>query len=236
MAHFDIKEVPAGLIYDVASSLDDLIVLYRKKGVMVPEASFVDPNAVEEELLSIASAEASATPTVAPEARVKRREGEDEEKGQEAWENLAKGQGPPVSRHPLYTGSSLLDYSDPTATSSPSTSPTPKPLVSSSPSSNTHWVEDEIHSPLFTTLISVLDRMQGSKHASTRGRNTWQSRQVGGQGDPFYRDSEGFDQGIQMTIEHGRAVFREKWGHRDCDIAAVGLVPGDAWRVVHDWD
>lgn len=78
--------------------------------------------------------------------------------------------------------------------------------------------------------------MQGSKHENSRGRNTWQSRQVGGQGDPFYRDSEGFDQGIQMTIEHGRNVFAQKWGHRDCDIVAKGLVPTDAWRVEHDWD
>lgn len=49
-------------------------------------------------------------------------------------------------------------------------------------------------------------------------------------------DSAGFEQGIQMTIEHGRAVFREKWGHRDCDIYAVGLRADDAWRVEHDWD
>jgi hypothetical protein len=48
MAGFNIEDRPAGLIWDVASSLNDLIVLYRKKkdpnGVKVPEASFKDPN------------------------------------------------------------------------------------------------------------------------------------------------------------------------------------------------
>ena len=39
-----------------------------------------------------------------------------------------------------------------------------------------------------------------------------------------------------MTIDHGRAVFAEKWGHRDCDISAIGLRPEDAWKVEHDWD
>jgi hypothetical protein len=35
----------------------------------------------------------------------------------------------------------------------------------------------------------------------------------------------GFEQAIQMTIDHGRAVFAEKWGHRDCDIVGLG------WRL-----
>lgn len=39
-----------------------------------------------------------------------------------------------------------------------------------------------------------------------------------------------------MTIEHGRAVFREKWGHRDCDTVSIGLKPEDAWKVLHDWE
>ena len=70
--------------------------------------------------------------------------------------------------------------------------------------------------------------MQHSKATSKAGRNTWQARQSGGHGEPFYRDAAGFETGILMTIEHGRAVFREKWGHRDCDICQVGLRAGDA--------
>ncbi|KUJ06475.1 uncharacterized protein LY89DRAFT_678740 [Mollisia scopiformis] len=231
MAHFDIKEVPAGLIYDVASSLDDLIVLYRKTGPETPEASFKDPNAIEEELKAIAESEAAASKAGLGEnnEEVKKTEKRDEDKtesdiqAEKAWEKFAEGQKPPGG------AGSTTSTSTSTSTISPATAtPTPE--------SSGEWTEDTIFSPAFQKLMQVLDRMQGSKHENTRGRNTWQSRQVGGQGDPFYRDSEGFDQGIQMTIEHGRRVFADKWGHRDCDIVAKGLVPEDAWRVEHDWD
>jgi hypothetical protein len=104
------------------------------------------------------------------------------------------------------------------------------------PTSPKNWEDDEIRSQSFDDMIKILDTMQHSKWANARGRNTWQARQTGGQGDPFYRDSAGFDIGIQMTIEHGRAVFREKWGHRDCDIVDMGLMPDDAWKMEHDWD
>jgi hypothetical protein len=177
MAGFSIEEKPAGLIYDVASSLDDLLVLYRQtKGpndLKVPKASFHDPNRLEEVLESIAESE-----TEMAKAGLGEREVRDLDVG---------------------------------------------------------WEEDHVGSPNFAHLTNVLDRMQGSKGENRRGRNTWQGRQMGGKGDPFYRDSAGFEQAIQMTIEHGRAVFREKWGHRDCDIVAMGLKPDDAWRVKHDW-
>jgi hypothetical protein len=224
MAKFDIKEVPAGLIYDVASSLEDLIVLYRKKGPETPEASFKDPNAIEEELKAIAEGEAAATKAGYGE---KREEGEKSknEKGEAAWEKFAEGQLPPGA-----TGQAKAP------TNSLSTSSTVASSANPARKTSSKWEEDTIYSPAFEKIAQTLDRMQRSKHENTRGRNTWQARQVGGQGDPFYRDSEGFDQGIQMTIEHGRAVFREKWGHRDCDIAALGLMPSDAWKVEHDWD
>lgn len=100
----------------------------------------------------------------------------------------------------------------------------------------THWREDDRNSPRWAQLTGTLDRMQNSKNSGARHRNSWQSRQEGGQGEPFYRDSAGFEKGIELTIEHGRNVFREKWGHRDCDIVAVGYTAGDAWRVEHDWE
>ena len=97
------------------------------------------------------------------------------------------------------------------------------------------WEDDQPNSELYKHLVRVLDDMFRSKAESKRGRNTWQGTQKGGKGDPFYRDSEGFEEAIQMTIAHGRTVFSEKWGHRDCDIVAMGLKPDDAWRVEHDW-
>jgi hypothetical protein len=45
MAGFEVKEVPAGLIYDVASTFDDLLVLYRKQDIL---PTWRDPNEIEE--------------------------------------------------------------------------------------------------------------------------------------------------------------------------------------------
>ena len=199
MAGLDIQEKPAGMVFDVASSLDDLIVLYRKKGTV--EASFKDPNAIEEELAAIAESE------------------------KEIGEEIRAGS---KGRRDEMADNDLDAFNEFTSSGGGTSSPT-----SSTP--NGHWEDDEIYSERGKNLISVLDHMQGSKWENSRGRNTWQARQTGGQGDPYYRDSEGFDIGIQMTIAHGRAVFGEKWGHRDCDIVDMGLMPGDAWRVEKDW-
>ncbi|KAL8962883.1 MAG: hypothetical protein Q9193_000791, partial [Seirophora villosa] len=49
-------------------------------------------------------------------------------------------------------------------------------------------------SPEYHELLRMLDEMQRSKNEDQRGRNTWQSAQQGGYGEPFYRDSAGFEQ------------------------------------------
>lgn len=67
-------------------------------------------------------------------------------------------------------------------------------------------------------------------------RNAWQRRQQGGQGEPFYRDPEGFESGLQMHIAVGRQVYADKWGHRGCDLDVMGVRTEDAWHLEHDWD
>jgi hypothetical protein len=94
----------------------------------------------------------------------------------------------------------------------------------------------ERNSPLYQDLLRRLDEMQISKNSNAEGRNTWQARQRGGQGEPFYRDPEGFEQAIQMTMDLGRKVFEQKWGRAQCNLRDVGMVEGDAWRVVADWE
>lgn len=108
------------------------------------------------------------------------------------------------------------------------------PHTATATATASEWQEDVLHSETFKKMTKTLDQMQGSKGRG-KTRNSWQGRQMGGQGDPFYRDSAGFEEAILITIEHGRRIFREKWGHRDCDIVAKGLKPEDAWRVEHDW-
>jgi hypothetical protein len=94
----------------------------------------------------------------------------------------------------------------------------------------------ERNSPLYQELLRMLDEMQEHKNSNTEGRNFWQARQRGGQGEPFYRDPEGFEQAIQMTMDLGHKVFEQKWGRAQCNLRDVGLVEGDAWRVVADWE
>ncbi|AEO62014.1 hypothetical protein MYCTH_2121768 [Thermothelomyces thermophilus ATCC 42464] len=86
-------------------------------------------------------------------------------------------------------------------------------------------------------LVALGEKMRAAKYAGgNAGRNTWQARQKGGQGEPFYRDPDGFEAGVGMLIDLGRAVFAEKWGHRGCDVARMGVTGEDAWRLERDWD
>ena len=92
------------------------------------------------------------------------------------------------------------------------------------------------NSPAYKDLVQKLDDMQHAKATDSGGRNTWQARQRGGQGEPFYRDAEGFERAVMMWMEFGRDVFTEKWGRGPCDIRDAGMIEGDAWRVEKDWE
>ncbi|KAI9806156.1 MAG: hypothetical protein M1833_004563 [Piccolia ochrophora] len=95
--------------------------------------------------------------------------------------------------------------------------------------------EDDFNSKHWLDMVHKLDAMQVEK-LKEGPRNRWQVTQTGGQGEPFYRDPQGFELSILLTIDHGRAMFAEKWGHHDCNLREVGLRPDDAWKVEHDWD
>ncbi|KAI1506677.1 hypothetical protein F5X99DRAFT_12302 [Biscogniauxia marginata] len=97
------------------------------------------------------------------------------------------------------------------------------------------WVEKE--GETFTHLTEVAERMQEVKWADKGARrNAWQGRQTGGQGEPFYRDPEGFAAGLEILVDAGRRVFADKWGHRGCDLLEMGIEGRDAWRLQRDWD
>ncbi|KAH9886359.1 hypothetical protein F4778DRAFT_478219 [Xylariomycetidae sp. FL2044] len=85
-------------------------------------------------------------------------------------------------------------------------------------------------------LVHVSDQMFHYKHGS-RGRNTWQAGQHGGQGEPFYYDTAGFSEALEVLTEAGKEVFRRKWGHNNCDlIGGGGLKFEDQWQVLKDWE
>ncbi|RYP33008.1 hypothetical protein DL767_004919 [Monosporascus sp. MG133] len=97
------------------------------------------------------------------------------------------------------------------------------------------WVEK--HGETWVHLVEIAGRMQEVK-SQQKGllRNTWQTRQEGGFGEPFYRDPRGFEQAQQIMIDAGRRVFAEKWGHRGCDLIDKDIEGGDAWKLERDWD
>lgn len=150
MRNFTIEDAKAGLVYDVASAVDDLEIFYRRKSPNVKRDDAPPPPPTE-----------SAAPSIKPDGR---------------------------------------------------------------------------NSPEYHELLDKLDEMQRAKNEDKAGRNTWQSMQQGGQGEPFYRDGAGFEQGISMTMDLGRKVFEEKWGRGPCNIREAGLGEDDAWRVVPGWE
>ena len=109
-----------------------------------------------------------------------------------------------------------------------STADTPPTTSSSSPS----FEEDTRNSTTYHTLFSTLKAIMQKKQSDIE-RNSWQHRQKGGQGEPFYYDPEGFEQALQWTIETGAKINEEKWGHKGCDLKKFRQI-GDMWRVEHD--
>ncbi|KAG6257853.1 hypothetical protein E4U49_006690 [Claviceps purpurea] len=86
------------------------------------------------------------------------------------------------------------------------------------------------------TLRETVAEMERYKHGS-RGRNTWQAGQRGGQGEPYYYPARGVQMSFEMLTEAGRRIYAEKWGHRDCDLLREGGPKvEDQWRVAHDWE
>ena len=98
------------------------------------------------------------------------------------------------------------------------------------------WSPTDLASPAYQFLLEGADVLQRAKAENPSGRNTWQARQRGGKGEPFYRDPDGFEHGVWMWMDFGRKVFEEKWGRGPCDIRDAGLKDEDAWQVVVGWE
>jgi len=97
------------------------------------------------------------------------------------------------------------------------------------------WITDLPNSAAHTKLLEVVDFMRETK-GNGNDRNSWQARQGGGKGEPYYRDPEGFEKAIGMTTQTGRDIYAEKWGHKECGLLEFGRQAGDEWRVEHDWE
>ena len=69
----------------------------------------------------------------------------------------------------------------------------------------------------FYALRRMLETIYHDKQTHKGGRNLWQAKQTGGQGEPFWQYPEGFEKALLMQAEHGRKVFERKWAYSGCD-------------------
>lgn len=93
--------------------------------------------------------------------------------------------------------------------------------------------EDTLAGPGWTVLQTALESLAEEK-INDPYRNSWQLKQAGGKGEPFYYDAEGWEKALQLTIAAGVEIYEQKWGHKGCDIQNVGLKVADQWMVEKD--
>ncbi|KAI1142625.1 hypothetical protein F5Y05DRAFT_365525 [Hypoxylon sp. FL0543] len=90
----------------------------------------------------------------------------------------------------------------------------------------------------FRELVNVGNDMGAHKYRDDKNaRNSWQNSQHGGVGEPYYYNAEGFSTSFWILAEAGREIFRQKWGHQDCDLVeGTALKLEDQWLVEKDWE
>ena len=92
--------------------------------------------------------------------------------------------------------------------------------------------EDELGLNGFKAFRDSTWKLADDKHRKGGGgRNSWQTMQHGGKGEPFYVDPAGFEETFLKTIDFGRDMFKVKWGFPDCGLRGVGLEEKDAYLV-----
>lgn len=97
-------------------------------------------------------------------------------------------------------------------------------------------MEDARNSSEWHELQAKLKDMQEYKVHGDEPRNSWQTKQTGGQGEPFYRSTDGFEEALEITIKAGERVYQAKWGQNTCDLMKANLKVDDAWKVEKSFD
>ena len=92
--------------------------------------------------------------------------------------------------------------------------------------------DDELNSTTFHQMQASFEEMTRRKNNADLGpRNRWQVAQRGGQGEPYYRDLDGFDEALEIQVQAGISVYDAKWHAGSCALRDAGLQPEDAWLV-----
>lgn len=239
----------AGKVFDVGKSLPDLEVLFRRKRKTGVKKR-------QEKITGSTSDQGMQSVGINKEGQMEARPLEDDTKAEEApihdVKTDAKVSGSTfdeekqlvtVGEHgkisfgtpPNNTAVPVKDSNDPPISSHPKAPPAAGEVQSAATKiylSDTE--EDSLGSETWKELQVTLEAMAEEKRNDPY-RNSWQLKQRGGDGEPYYVDADGWEKALQMTIEAGGRIMEEKWGHRGCDIRNVGLKEGDQWKVEHDW-
>ncbi|TRX90138.1 hypothetical protein FHL15_009057 [Xylaria flabelliformis] len=200
-----------GIINDVSTVLEDLAVLYRDPNVL---PSFIDPNPIPKEELE--KAEQSQEDVKADEDESTQDDGTTSEEAEHA------------------------EQSSPKTAKKPTEKPEEKSIEKREAGSPKEATGSGVSQAMdyFRALLKVADDMGQYKYRSDNAaRNSWQGSQHGGVGEPYYYNADGFGKSFWILAEAGREVFRQKWGHRDCDLVQeTALKLDDQWRVEKDWE
>ncbi|KAI1119503.1 hypothetical protein F5Y14DRAFT_395556 [Nemania sp. NC0429] len=210
-----------GIINDVSTVMEDLAALYRDPTV-VPK--FVDPNPIsDDKLVEIERPHKDDEPNEDEPAKEDAAEG-DAAKGDAAEGDATTGE----EEKPA-------DQSSEQPPEQPAEQPTGKPTEKREAESPTGIAQSMDY---FRALLKVADDMGLYKYRSDNdARNSWQGSQHGGAGEPYYYNPDGFGKAFWILVDAGREVFRQKWGHRDCDLVGeTALKLDDQWRVEKDWE
>ena len=91
---------------------------------------------------------------------------------------------------------------------------------------------DVLNSTIFHEMQHDFETMTHVKNNGDIGpRNRWQVAQMGGQGEPYYRDLDGFAEALEYQVDAGIKTYEAKWHAGSCALRDAGLKPEDEWKV-----
>ena len=221
----------AGQIFDVGRSLDDLEILFRRKKktkVVRREAGASTEQEGVEHSFNVEERSSNSSSLAETDSSTHTKH------SLTSSTSLSTSVSSSTSTQP--DSSSSATHLPPGAhlTTGASTSKEESPPSGANAAYLSSTEEDELGGPAWQALQDQLESMAQEKRDDPY-RNSWQLKQRGGKGEPFYYDADGWEQALQMTIKTGGDVYEEKWGHRGCGLGETELVEGDQWRVEHDF-
>ncbi|KAF3913289.1 hypothetical protein ABW20_dc0100800 [Dactylellina cionopaga] len=93
---------------------------------------------------------------------------------------------------------------------------------------------EELGSQRYIRLKKQLQQMMKEKNNSGRERNTWQTEQIGGKGEPWTYDPKGFQIAWWDMTEEGRLIYSKKWGTTSCTLIELGKDLRSMWTEADD--